>query len=171
VLDTTTEYDSEEHNIEAILLRDQVARQCSLVTELLDIVSGGNPDDYEAREAALQIVRLFLLLSTIVLLLALTLPHVTQTVLLEETEEIRDHFNKRHGMLIVTQALQIARSREILSILLRIVNLVCNSLACILFFFYELIRETSNPDRWVRSRRTRETRCKSGSSEGEGDVN
>jgi len=132
VLDTTTEYDSEEHNIEAILLRDQVARQCTLVTELLDIVSGGNPDDYEAREAALQIVRLFLLLSTIVLLLALTLPHVTQTVLLEETEEIRDHFNKRHGMLIVTQALQIARSREILSILLRIVNLVCNSLACIL---------------------------------------
>ncbi|GAA5843686.1 hypothetical protein JCM5353_001293 [Sporobolomyces roseus] len=104
VLDTTTEYDSEEHNIEAILLRDQVARQCTLVTELLDIVSGGNPDDYEAREAALQI-----------------------TVLLEETEEIRDHFNKRHGMLIVSQALQIARSREILSILLRIVNLIVGS--------------------------------------------
>lgn len=61
MLDATTHYEPEEQNIEAVVLRDQVARQCTLVTELLHVVGAGNPDDYEVREAALQLVRLLLL--------------------------------------------------------------------------------------------------------------
>lgn len=45
------------HDLEANLLRDQVARQCALVGDLLEVMEGGNLDDYEVREAALQIVR------------------------------------------------------------------------------------------------------------------
>ncbi|GAA5962208.1 hypothetical protein JCM3765_003898 [Sporobolomyces pararoseus] len=102
--ESTTSYDLEEHNLEANLLRDQVARQCALAGELLDVVEGGNLDDYEVREAALQL-----------------------TGLLEDSEEARNHFKKRHGTLVVVEALQVARSREILAILLRIVNLIVGS--------------------------------------------
>jgi hypothetical protein len=51
------------------------------------------------------------------------LVHV-QIELLEDSEDARNQFKKRHGTSIVVEALQIARSREILAILLRTVNLV-----------------------------------------------
>ncbi|GAA5885013.1 hypothetical protein JCM16303_006517 [Sporobolomyces ruberrimus] len=89
------------HDLEANLLRDQVARQCALVGDLLEVMEGGNLDDYEVREAALQIA-----------------------TLLEDSEETRTYFKKRHGTLSVVESLQVARSREILAILLRILNLI-----------------------------------------------
>ncbi|GAA5904546.1 serine/threonine-protein kinase [Sporobolomyces salmoneus] len=101
---STTAYELDEHNLEANLLRDQVARQCALVEDLLDTVESGKLDDYEVREAALQI-----------------------TGLLEDSQDARTHFKKRHGTLVIVEALQIARSREILAIFLRIVNLIVES--------------------------------------------
>ena len=50
-------YELDEHDLEANLLRDRVAQQCALVADLLDTVESGNFDEYEVREAALQIVR------------------------------------------------------------------------------------------------------------------
>jgi hypothetical protein len=49
---------------------------------------------------------------------------MAQTGLLDGSEDARNHFKKRHGTLIIVEALQIARSREMIAILLRIVNLV-----------------------------------------------
>ncbi|GAA6064463.1 hypothetical protein JCM10212_002126 [Sporobolomyces blumeae] len=92
-------------NLEANLLRDQIARQCALVDELLGVIvgSGGeiDPDDYDVRDAALQTAGL-----------------------LEESPEARTQFVKHHGMLVAIEALQVAKSRESLSILLRIVNII-----------------------------------------------
>lgn len=50
-----------------------------------------------------------------------------QTGLLEESSDACTHFVKSHGMLVVLEALRIARSRDVLSILLRIVNLIVGS--------------------------------------------
>ncbi|CEQ42898.1 SPOSA6832_04772, partial [Sporobolomyces salmonicolor] len=94
-------------DLETNLARDQAARQCALVSELIDVLAGGRGggvDDWETREAALQL-----------------------TGLLEESEDAKTHFVRSHGMLVVVEALQVARSREILSILLRIVNLIVGS--------------------------------------------
>ncbi|GAA5944103.1 serine/threonine-protein kinase [Sporobolomyces koalae] len=104
VADPTPIYDTDDTNLEASLLRDQAARQCTLASDLLDLVGGRDPDNREAREAALQL-----------------------TVLLEDSEDARKHFAKRHGMLIVVEALQVARSRDMLAILLRIANLIVGS--------------------------------------------
>ncbi|GAA6044474.1 hypothetical protein JCM8097_000899, partial [Rhodosporidiobolus ruineniae] len=95
-----------EENLEVTLARDKLAQQCALVSELIDTVAGAERLDgeWEVREAALQL-----------------------TGLLEDLPEARTHFVKSHGMLVVLEALRIARSREILSILLRIVNLIVGS--------------------------------------------
>ncbi|GAA6014456.1 hypothetical protein JCM11491_007060 [Sporobolomyces phaffii] len=104
VSDTTLAFQADEHNLEANLIRDQLARQCASVGEMLDVVEGGNLDDYEVQEATLEI-----------------------TGLLEASQDARNHFKKRHGTLIIVEALQIARSREMIGILLRIVNLIVDS--------------------------------------------
>ncbi|BGP24123.1 Protein kinase of the Mitotic Exit Network [Rhodotorula toruloides] len=97
--------DDSEADLAANLARDHLARQCALVEELVDIVSSAeHPDDFETREAALQL-----------------------TGLLEESIDACAHFVKSHGMLIVLEALRMARSRDVLSILLRIVNLTVGS--------------------------------------------
>ncbi|GAA5994677.1 uncharacterized protein JCM10292_002207 [Rhodotorula paludigena] len=102
--DPWTEGDMEA-DLAANLARDQLARQCALVEELVDLVSTAeHPDDFEIREAALQLIEL-----------------------LENSLDARTHFVKAHGMLVMFEALRIARSREILSILLRIVNLIVGS--------------------------------------------
>ncbi|GAA5892422.1 hypothetical protein JCM5296_003594 [Sporobolomyces johnsonii] len=107
-LSASAEADAEVYDdLETNLARDQAARQCALVSELIDVLAGGRGagvDDWETREAALQL-----------------------TGLLEESEDAKTHFVKSHGMLVVVEALQVARSREILSILLRIVNLIVGS--------------------------------------------
>uniref|UniRef100_A0A0K3CJ22 BY PROTMAP: gi/472584551/gb/EMS22137.1/ STE/STE11/cdc15 protein kinase [Rhodosporidium toruloides NP11] gi/647399342/emb/CDR43947.1/ RHTO0S08e08328g1_1 [Rhodosporidium toruloides] n=1 Tax=Rhodotorula toruloides TaxID=5286 RepID=A0A0K3CJ22_RHOTO len=97
--------DNSEADLAANLARDHLARQCALVEELVDVVaSTEHPDDFETREAALQL-----------------------TGLLEESCDACAHFVKSHGMLVVLEALRIARSRDVLSILLRIVNLIVGS--------------------------------------------
>ncbi|GJN89439.1 hypothetical protein Rhopal_002425-T1 [Rhodotorula paludigena] len=102
--DPWTEGDMEA-DLAANLARDQLARQCALVEELVDLVSiAEHPDDFEIREAALQLIEL-----------------------LENSHDARTHFVKAHGMLVIFEALRIARSREILSMLLRIVNLIVGS--------------------------------------------
>ncbi|BGP47541.1 Protein kinase of the Mitotic Exit Network [Rhodotorula kratochvilovae] len=92
----------------ADLERDQLARQCALVGELVDVVGSLSArregDAADVREAALQL-----------------------TTLLEESPEARAHFLKSHGLLVVLEALRVARSREMLSILLRVVNLIVGS--------------------------------------------
>lgn len=47
-----------------------------------------------------------------------------QINILEDTPEVKSHFVKLHGMLAVIEVLQVTRSRDILGILLRVVNLV-----------------------------------------------
>ncbi|BGP31514.1 Protein kinase of the Mitotic Exit Network [Rhodotorula toruloides] len=97
--------DDSEADLAANLARDHLARQCALVEELVDVVaSAEHPDDFETREAAFQL-----------------------TGLLEESPNACAHFIKSHGMLVVLEALRIARSRDVLSILLRIVNLIVGS--------------------------------------------
>lgn len=49
---------------------------------------------------------------------------IFQVAYLEDSAEIRAHFVKSHGMLAVVDALQTTRSRDILGVLLRIVNIV-----------------------------------------------
>ncbi|GAA5841123.1 hypothetical protein JCM11251_008023 [Rhodosporidiobolus azoricus] len=98
-------YDAEA-DLEANLARDKLAQQCALVSELIETVASAERLDgeWEVREAALQL-----------------------TGLLEESGDARTHFVKSHGMLVVLEALRVARSRDILSILLRIVNLIVGS--------------------------------------------
>ncbi|GAA5871422.1 hypothetical protein JCM8547_002661 [Rhodosporidiobolus lusitaniae] len=95
-----------EADLEANLARDKLAQQCMLVSELIETVARAERLDgeWEIREAALQL-----------------------TGLIEDSAEARTHFVKSHGMLVGLEALRVARSREILSILLRIVNLVVGS--------------------------------------------
>ncbi|GAA6058273.1 hypothetical protein JCM3770_004335 [Rhodotorula araucariae] len=92
----------------ADLERDQHARQCALVGELVDVVGSLSArregDATDVREAALQL-----------------------TTLLEGSSAARAHFLKSHGLLVVLEALRVARSREMLSILLRVVNLIVGS--------------------------------------------
>ncbi|GAA5977680.1 hypothetical protein JCM11641_001376 [Rhodosporidiobolus odoratus] len=95
-----------EADLEANLARDKLAQQCVLMSELIETVAGAERLDgeWEVREAALQL-----------------------TGLLEDSMELRSHFVKSHGLLVVLKALRVARSREILSILLRCVNLIVGS--------------------------------------------
>ncbi|KPV72270.1 uncharacterized protein RHOBADRAFT_47116 [Rhodotorula graminis WP1] len=102
----------------ADLERDQLARQCALVGELVETVSGAaaavglgggsrrerDGDGPEVLEAALQLVGL-----------------------LEDSLNARAHFLKCHGVLVILEALRVARSREGLSVLLRVVNLIVGS--------------------------------------------
>ncbi|GAA5906712.1 hypothetical protein JCM6882_003280 [Rhodosporidiobolus microsporus] len=101
----TGAYDAEA-DLEANLARDKLAQQCALVSALIETVATAEQLDgeWEVREAALQL-----------------------TGLLEESFDARAHFVKSHGMLVVLEALRVARSRDILSILLRIVNLIVGS--------------------------------------------
>jgi len=88
-------------DLEANLARDKLARLCANVTSLVDIIAA-EADDFELREAALELL-----------------------TILDESADARAYFtNKAQGMLAITRVLQITRSREILGILLRIVNLV-----------------------------------------------
>ncbi|GAA5958813.1 hypothetical protein JCM10213_006249 [Rhodosporidiobolus nylandii] len=98
-------YDAEA-DLEANLARDKLAQQCALVSELIETIARAERLDgeWDIREAALQL-----------------------TGLLEDSQEARTHFVKSHGMLVVLEALRVARSREILSILLRTVNLIVGS--------------------------------------------
>ncbi|GAA5845101.1 hypothetical protein JCM9279_005433 [Rhodotorula babjevae] len=104
----------------ADLERDQLARQCALVGELVDIVSGAasgagasvgggsrrerEGDGREVLEAALQLAGL-----------------------LEDSLDARTHFLKCHGVLVILESLRVARSREVISVLLRVVNLIVGS--------------------------------------------
>ncbi len=90
-----------EGDLEANLARDKLARLCGNVTHLVDIIAA-EADDFELREAGLELL-----------------------TILDESADARAHFtNKAQGMLAITRVLQLTRSREILGILLRIVNLV-----------------------------------------------
>ncbi|GAA6017250.1 hypothetical protein JCM10207_003660 [Rhodosporidiobolus poonsookiae] len=95
-----------EADLEANLARDKLAQQCILVSDLVETVARAErlDGDWEVREAALQL-----------------------TGLVEESAAARSHFVKSHGILVVLEALRGARSRDILSILLRIINLVIAS--------------------------------------------
>lgn len=44
--------------------------------------------------------------------------------MLEGSDQVRLHFTKAHGLLVVLEILQVTRSRELIAILLRIMNLV-----------------------------------------------
>ncbi|POW05234.1 hypothetical protein PSTT_09862 [Puccinia striiformis] len=90
---------TEEATLEANLARDRLARLSTLVTEIVDQMS---PDIDE-----------FLLKMAI--------------GLFEDTPEIRTHFVRSHGMLAVIELLQqFQRSRDLVSLLLRTINLIIN---------------------------------------------
>lgn len=77
-------------------------------------------DEFELRENCLDLVRSSLFES----MQTLTMVESAQINILEDNVEIKSHFVKAHGMLAVMDVLQATRSREILGILLRVVNLV-----------------------------------------------
>ncbi|KAI5479767.1 STE/STE11/cdc15 protein kinase [Pseudohyphozyma bogoriensis] len=93
----------DESDLESNLARDKFARLCAFVSELIDSISSES-DEYALREASLELI-----------------------TILEDSPEIKSHFVKSHGMLAVMETLQAARSREIIGILLRVVNLIVGS--------------------------------------------
>nr|CRX79037.1 hypothetical protein ls5930a1_00083 [Leucosporidium scottii] len=87
--------------LEASVAREKLARLQKTVEECVDRLGGGGEDKFEVREGCLELI-----------------------TILELSPEVKPHFVKSHGMLAVIEVLQVTRSREILSILLRVVNLI-----------------------------------------------
>ncbi|KAL8290145.1 hypothetical protein RQP46_003084 [Phenoliferia psychrophenolica] len=90
----------DDADLETNVARDKLARLASYVGELVDAISS-DTDEYSLREASLELINVF-----------------------EDSPEIKSHFIKCHGLLAVIEVLQLTRSREILAILLRVLNLL-----------------------------------------------
>ncbi|KAK4699243.1 hypothetical protein P7C70_g7019, partial [Phenoliferia sp. Uapishka_3] len=97
------EDDFEDTDLETNVARDKLARLATYVAELVDAISS-EADEYELRESALELINVF-----------------------EDAPEMKAHFIKCHGLLAVIEVLQTTRSREILAILLRVLNLIVGS--------------------------------------------
>ncbi|SCV70676.1 BQ2448_3438 [Microbotryum intermedium] len=95
--------DIESGDFEANIARDKHARLCDVVSDLIDAISA-ETDEVTLRELALDLI-----------------------TILEESVEVRAHFTQSHGMLTAIELLRITRSREVIAILLRVVNLVISS--------------------------------------------
>ena len=54
-----------------------------------------------------------------------------QIDIFEQTPEVKIHFIKAHGLLTLVDSLQAVRSREVIGLELRIVNLVRDSLCAV----------------------------------------
>ncbi|KAH9470133.1 hypothetical protein Pst134EA_007399 [Puccinia striiformis f. sp. tritici] len=94
---------TEEATLEANLARDRLARLSTLVTEIVDQMSP-DIDEVSLKDGCMQLIGLF-----------------------EDTPEIRTHFVRSHGMLAVIELLQqFQRSRDLVSLLLRTINLIIN---------------------------------------------
>ncbi|CAH7667955.1 hypothetical protein PPACK8108_LOCUS2400 [Phakopsora pachyrhizi] len=94
---------TEEATLAANIARDRLARLSTLVTEIVDQMTP-DIDELSLRDGCMQLIGLF-----------------------EETPEIRTHFVRSHGMLAVIELLQqFQRSRDLVSLLLRIINLIIN---------------------------------------------
>lgn len=92
---------SEEPTLEANLARDRLARLGNLVTEIVDQMTP-DIDEFALKDGCMQLIGLF-----------------------EDTPEIRAHFVRSHGMLAVIELLQqFQRSRDLVSLLLRTINLI-----------------------------------------------
>ncbi|KAM0746355.1 kinase-like protein [Meredithblackwellia eburnea MCA 4105] len=92
-----------ETDLETNLARDKLARLAALVAQLVDTISS-DTDEYAIREAALEMINVF-----------------------EDSPEMKAQFIKCHGLLAVIEVLQVTRSRELLGILLRVLNLIVGS--------------------------------------------
>ncbi|KAG0148073.1 hypothetical protein CROQUDRAFT_41983 [Cronartium quercuum f. sp. fusiforme G11] len=92
---------TEEPTLEANLARDRLARLGNLVTEIVDQMTP-DIDEFALKDGCMQLIGLF-----------------------EDTPEIRGHFVRSHGMLAVIELLQqFQRSRDLVSLLLRTINLI-----------------------------------------------
>ncbi|ORY78918.1 hypothetical protein BCR35DRAFT_325387 [Leucosporidium creatinivorum] len=85
--------------VEASVAREKLAGLQKGVEECVERLGG--EDEFETREGCLELI-----------------------TILELSPEVKPHFVKSHGMLAVIEVLQVTRSREILGILLRVVNLI-----------------------------------------------
>ncbi|KDE07893.1 STE/STE11/CDC15 protein kinase [Microbotryum lychnidis-dioicae p1A1 Lamole] len=95
--------DIESGDFEANIARDKHARLCDVVSDLIDAISVEH-DEVTLRELSLDLI-----------------------TILEESVEVRAHFTQAHGMLTAIELLRVTRSREVIAILLRVVNLVISS--------------------------------------------
>ncbi|KAA1064245.1 hypothetical protein PGTUg99_017141 [Puccinia graminis f. sp. tritici] len=94
---------TEEATLEANIARDRLARLSTLVTEIVDQMTP-DIDEVSLKDGCMQLIGLF-----------------------EDTPEIRTHFVRSHGMLAVIELLQqFQRSRDLVSLLLRTINLIIN---------------------------------------------
>ncbi|WAR53920.1 hypothetical protein PtB15_3B429 [Puccinia triticina] len=94
---------TEEATLEANIARDRLARLSTLVTEIVDQMTP-DIDEISLKDGCMQLIGLF-----------------------EDTPEIRTHFVRSHGMLAVIELLQqFQRSRDLVSLLLRTINLIIN---------------------------------------------
>lgn len=94
---------TEEATLEANIARDRLARLSTLVTEIVDQMTP-DIDEVSLKDGCMQLIGLF-----------------------EDTPEIRTHFVRSHGMLAVIELLQqFRRSRDLVSLLLRTINLIIN---------------------------------------------
>ncbi|MBW0466232.1 hypothetical protein O181_005947 [Austropuccinia psidii MF-1] len=94
---------TEEATLEANIARDRLARLSTLVTEIVDQMTP-DIDELSLKDGCMQLIGLF-----------------------EDTPEIRTHFVRSHGLLAVIELLQqFQRSRDLVSLLLRTINLIIN---------------------------------------------
>lgn len=115
-------------DLETMLARDRMARACASVAEQVAVLDREEVDEFQIREAALELVsRVANELASIVLI-SVDPNLLLQVELLESCPETRAHYVRCHGVLATINLLQTVRSRDVLAILLRIMNIVSTGL-------------------------------------------
>jgi hypothetical protein len=89
-----------DDSLEANVQRDKLARVCSFITDLLDGMNA-EADELAIRDGCIYLIDI-----------------------LDQMPEAKVHLVKAHGLLTIVESLQVVRSREVMSLELRIVNIV-----------------------------------------------
>jgi hypothetical protein len=118
--------DIDESDLAANLARDRVAHFAGTTQALIDTMTRS------ATDAALEHAALILVRHVDLNMVSPGRMLGAQLDLFEETPEIRSHFVKQHGLLAIVEALQTRSSVDLITSLVRLVNVVRASFAPLL---------------------------------------